>query len=161
MLRYSIILILSILLIVLLFDRNNNSINNFNTVDTVYIESTGSINVERPIPKLIFLTLPNEPIDTLKVIEDYYSRKIYIDTLKLDNNGTVILKNNLYKNSIDTLSFTYSLNIKQVNYNYLVGIQYGVDGFNYQVGYSKRRINYLIGYTPKVNNFSIGIQYRF
>lgn len=126
-----------------------------------YIIQEKPIYVEVLVPKLIYLELPTEPIDTLAIIEDYYSRKIYIDTLKLDNNGTVILKNNLYKNSIDTLSFTYSLNIKQVNYNYLVGIQYGVDGFNYQVGYSKRRINYLIGYTPKVNNFSIGIQYRF
>ena len=161
MLRYSIILILSILLIVLLFDRNNNSINNFNTVDTVYIESTGSINVERPIPKLIFLNLPNEPIDTEKVVEAYYTNKVIIDTLKLDNYGIVELKSNLYKNNIDTLSFTYKLNCPVKQYNYMIGVGYDINGFQVLAGYSKSKITYYIGYSPKINNFSLGVQYRF
>lgn len=163
MLKYSIILILSIIVVFLLYDRVNTTNNTINTTDTVYIKNNTPIDVKRPLPKLIYLSLPSEPIDTEEVVKSYYTKKIIIDTLKLDNYGTVTLNSNLYKNNIDTLSFTYELSyypsIKQ--YNYMIGVSYDINGFQVLAGYSKSRITYYIGYSPKINNFSLGVQYRF
>ena len=163
MLKYNIILILSIIVVFLLYDRVSTTNSTINTIDTVYIENNTPIDVKRSLPKLIYLSLPNEPIDTEEVVKSYYTRKIIVDTLKLDNYDTVTLNSNLYKNNIDTLSFTYELgyypSIKQ--YNYMVGVSYDINGFQLLAGYTKKRLTYFIGYSPKINNFSLGLQFKF
>ena len=84
-------------------------------VDTQYVNTNKilyrdgkTIYKEKPI----FINLPAD-IDTLKILKDYYSKVVYNDTLKLDNNlGVITIKDTLYKNSI--LNRRWETNINKV-----------------------------------------------
>lgn len=48
----------------------------------------------------IYVTI-TEPIDTASILKDYYSKKVYKDTLKLSNDiGVVLINDTIFKNSI-------------------------------------------------------------
>jgi hypothetical protein len=112
-------------------------------VDTQYVKTNKivyrdgkTIYKEKPI----FINLPTD-IDTLKILKDYYSKVVYNDTLKLDNNlGVITIKDTLYKNSILNRRWEANINkvvVKQTNivtelpkYQLLIGGNGGVTTTN-------------------------------
>lgn len=109
---FSIILLL-ILIINLIFNQisNNNLLNDNQQikthVDTVYITKTITKHIKGKDIYHEDIKITNadtvflEKIDTIKVIEDYSTHRLYIDTLNLDN-GNIIIKDTLYKNRIES-----------------------------------------------------------
>lgn len=58
----------------------------------------------------IFLT----KLDTIKIVEDYSTHRLYIDTLKLEN-GSIIIKDTLFKNKIESRYWVSNIKEKIIN----------------------------------------------
>lgn len=138
------------------------------TIDTVLVPY--DTIVYRPGKKIyidttIYVQIPIT-IDTIAILKDYYSKKIYIDTLKLtDSLGYIIVNDTISKNSIigrlwnakvNKVKITETLIVKELSTNQLyIGLVAGFDKVNI--------VNFagpsLILKTKTDNLYSIGIGY--
>jgi hypothetical protein len=174
------ILINVILLFILLTCRNSKplyKVINDTTIDTVYVPH--NIIIEKPgndIPYVILDTvyLPSK-IDTISVINDYFSKVVYTDTLDFNDFGNIVINDTLFKNRIHFRRVTSNLKEKIITINntktiiqestslWLYGADYNINlrqiepslmwvrpnKFSYKIGagydINNSRINYSIG----------------
>ena len=87
-------------------------------IDTIYITKTST--VYRPGKKIPYKVLVEKPvyipakIDTNAVINSYFAKVIYKDTLKIDSVGYIAVTDTLYKNKILGRSWAYKIQQKTI-----------------------------------------------
>lgn len=85
-------------------------------IDTIYITKTSTIY--KPGKKISYEVLVEKPIyipakiDTSAIINAYFSKVIYKDTLKIDSIGYIAVTDTLYKNKILGRSWAYNIQQK-------------------------------------------------
>lgn len=110
-------LIILILIIVIVFLRNCQGEQIVFEEKVVYDEKIEYVEVEIEkevyVPKYteriiteIDTLLINNPIDTLEILRDYYTKYFYKDTLSLDSLGYVVLNDTITENKILNREFT-------------------------------------------------------
>ena len=55
-----------------------------------------------------------EPIDTTEILKDYYSKYYYVDTLKVDTFGFVLVKDTVSQNKISSRNIEYNISIPKI-----------------------------------------------
>lgn len=105
-----------------------------NTKEIVY----RTTYIDKPIVKSIlvgFLDTISTPIDTLAIIEDYYSKKTYNEVIQLDRVGRIELDIELFKNEIEGIAVTPILYKPKRNTIYLGVSTLGVETlYTYDLG---------------------------
>ena len=137
----------------------------FNREDTVieYITSE-PIVIKEPVPVKVIETqyLPAD-IDTLAIIGDYFSRVEYKEQLDIKELGSVTLGLELSENRLQTLEWSYDLEIKRPKtFRNAVGLQIGFD--DYILTYDRTlnsRLGVSASYLIKNNGIFLGIKYKF
>jgi len=118
MYRYLAIIILSIIVILLFNSRSiNNGTNIITHTDTLYHDTT--IVKYKSGKDILYKTISyvHDSIqihDTLRMINDYLSAKEYIDTLIIDTNNYISIKDTISQNKIIGRSFYAKLKEKTV-----------------------------------------------
>ncbi len=70
-------------------------------IDTVYVDRTIRDTVYTPGPVQVITRKLPVRIDTVKVLNDYYAKKVYKDTIKLDGIGSyVVVKDTITENKV-------------------------------------------------------------
>jgi hypothetical protein len=105
------------------------------------------------------------PIDTTEILKDYYSKYYYVDTLKVDTFGFVLVKDTVSQNKISSRNIEYNINVPKItiekttylnNREFYLGpsIQGNREQLNYVGGelYFKTRKSQLYGVGVGVNN---------
>jgi len=130
-------------------------------------------------PKLISVVLPEDtvviPTDTSALIslykelhKSYFTRKFYKDTLILDSIGFCLLEQQIIKNSIDSMKYSYSLNIPEKtvytvvnkkNSLYIGGLV-GKDIFAPTLEYNYKNYGFGVGYNFYNNGFLATFKYK-
>lgn len=104
--------------------------DNYIVHDTITV--TEAVTEYHPIPSdTIYIPVP-AIVDTAAVLADYFSQKVYTDTIPLDIYGTVTIIDTLYQNGIDTRQVEYRLDIPTYTKNKKVRFLAG--GFVWQGG---------------------------
>jgi hypothetical protein len=106
-----------------------------------------------------------EPIDTTEILKDYYSKYYYVDTLKVDTFGFVLVKDTVSQNKIASRNIEYNINVPKItiekttylnNREFYLGpsIQGNREQLNYVGGelYFKTKKSQLYGVGIGVNN---------
>jgi len=117
-------LIILILILVILFLKNCQSPNvvveEKTITETVTEIKTVEVEKEVYVPKYteriitnIDTVLVQNPIDTLEILKDYYTRYLYSDTLQLDTLGYVIINDTITMNKILSREFSSTLSIPE------------------------------------------------
>lgn len=118
--------------------------------DTVRLERT----IPTPIPA---------NVDTANIIQQYYSRMVYSDTLQLpDNIGYVSLMDTLFHNRIDSRIYDYKINIGHRKYDneFMIGGDIGQHIRLLSIGYRRKNWTYKLGYDIRNNGVVLGVNYR-
>jgi hypothetical protein len=87
-------------------------------IDTIYINKTSTVyRPGKKIPYEVFVDrfiyLPTK-IDTNAVINSYFAKVVYKDTLKIDSVGYIAVTDTLYKNKILGRSWAYKIQQKTI-----------------------------------------------
>jgi hypothetical protein len=88
-------------------------------IDTVEVEKTKIIykkgkDIYHETVRTV--EIPRGPIDTLTILKDFYSKNIYKDTIKLDDNlGTVIVIDTITRNQLDGRFFKANIVQRTIN----------------------------------------------
>jgi hypothetical protein len=115
-----------------------------------------------------------EKIDTAKIIEqyliihkDYYTKRYYKETYKIDTIGTASIKGRVFMNKLDSLEFTYNLKAPTIintiivanpkNSLYIGGLVGTKSIMPIVIWNNKEKYNYFIGYDLVQKSFNVGI----
>jgi hypothetical protein len=106
-----------------------------------------------------------EPIDTTEILKDYYSKYYYIDTLKVDTFGFVLVKDTVSQNKISSRNIEYNISIPKITIENTTfinerefyigpGVQGSTRQLNYIGGelYLKTKTSHLYGIGVGINN---------
>jgi hypothetical protein len=106
-----------------------------------------------------------EPIDTIEILNDYYSKYYYIDTLKVDTFGFILVKDTVSQNKISSRNIEYNINIPKItieNTKFInerefyigPGVQGNIRQLDYIGGelYLKTKTSHIYGVGIGVNN---------
>ena len=120
--------------------------------ETVTVTVRDSIPFYVPAaPEIIVTGIPFE-VDTASIIEDYYTQKIYHDTVRVTEYITLYLTDNLYNNALTGRKITYDLNIpyhvksKPTRNAISIHADIGRATCNIMAGYRHKRVIYKVGY---------------
>lgn len=72
--------------------------------DTIYVTKIIPTKIYVP-PVVHYIYVPQEvpaKVDTQAILKDYFTKKVYEDTIKIDSIGYVVVKDTLFKNQILT-----------------------------------------------------------
>lgn len=97
-------------------------------VVTQYESWTKTVYVDQPT--LVYSELivwDTLEIDTVAILNDYFTKKVYKDTVTFDKIGSIALDITLFKNGIDTLRLDFTSFAPKVQKN-MVGIGFGNTG---------------------------------
>ncbi len=128
-------------------------------VDTVFSPAPPAlvIRVPTPIPSVV---------DTQAVIDDYFSKKVYADTLVSDENLSIAVVDTVVNNSIVGRKVEYSLSVpipepvtvyKPPDNEVYLSSVVGFYSTSVMVNYSRKSISYGIGYDFYNNSPVIGV----
>ena len=131
--------------------------------DTITV--TDTITKYRPAPtKTIYVQVP-AIVDTAAILADYFSQKVYVDTIPLDVYGTVTVIDTLYQNGIDNRQVEYSLNIPTYTTNkkvhFLAGGFVWKDGAGVLGSVKYKKLMLSAGYDFVKKIPAAAIQYEF
>lgn len=128
------------------------------------------IPVEKEVPRYYpkwrtridsFPVIDTLPVDTELILKDYYTKYVYIDTLKLDTMGNVVITDTVSLNKISSRAFSYKLEIPEITHTkeiYLNPKEWYIGGnligFPSQLNFIGTEILYRNG---KDNMYGIGI----
>lgn len=103
-------LIIAILIVIVLLMRScGPSTNCPDGGKPIVVTKIDTVFVTKEIPKTVYVpgvtvTIPGpttyKDIDTLAILQDFYSKRIYEDTIKLDTFGYVLVKDTISQNKI-------------------------------------------------------------
>lgn len=123
-----------------------------------------TVYLDKLKPKIILLPFWDdlkEPIDTLAVIQDYYSTKKYEESLPIGKIGKVDVSFDVSRNEITTFGYNYTL-FEKPKRNNILGVKYQpwdkVYGINYGRDFKRINLNISI-YSNKVIEFGCGIRF--
>ena len=126
--------------------------------DTVTVRDSFPVYV--PYPQLIIADTVFAEIDTAAVIADYYSRKIYADTLSRSG-VTVVIHDTVYNNSLANRYVEFDVSVPVGVNKKMNAINISFDGNPYSLnliaGYTRNRIEYRLGYDLYNRTPTVGI----
>lgn len=154
--KYLIVALISILLYRHLF----KPISGISPVE--YVSETVYVDCVEVIIDTLEIVLPGT-IDTVKVIEDYHTRKEIASEYQ-DENIKIRIKDVLYKNNVDKRSLDYTILPRADPVKVFVTSQLymGKNGGGIAIGLSmlKNRNQFSIGYDPITNRTFFGFNYQ-
>lgn len=158
-------MIKNIVIIVLLFVSVYLFFNPKKEVEYKTITNTIMINDSNYNQIIDTLFLVDKPafIDTLKVINDYYSKYNYKRNYE-DKYINIVLNDTVHQNKIFAGDLSYTIKDFPItkSYKYGVGLNYIPSiGLGYQFQYSKNRFDYSVVYYPSIKNVGAGIVFKF
>lgn len=119
-------------------------------------------NYTQIIDTLEIVDLPAN-IDTLKVINDYYSKYNYKRKFE-DKYINIVLNDTVFKNQIFSGDLKYTIKDFPVSkgYKYGVGLNYINDvGIGVGMQYFRNNFNYSVVYYPSIKSLGFGVVYCF
>lgn len=131
--------------------------------DTIIVKDT--VTAYHPVPSdTIYIPVP-AIVDTAAVLSDYFSQKVYIDTIPLDIYGSVTVIDTLYQNGIDNRQVEYSINIPAYTTNkkvhFLAGGFIWKDGAGVMGSIKFKKLMMSAGYDFVNKSPAAAIQYEF
>ena len=155
--NYIIIILFIGLIVSLLFPRERVEYETITYTDTIIdVVISDPIFIEKPV------YYPQD-IDTLKVIEDYFTRKGYQQQLPIGDLGYVDVNFTLSQNTLQELNYSYKLDIKQPKiYKNSISLQTNLN--TYLISYDRRlnsRFDISTTYIVPHNQLLIGLKYNF
>ena len=136
--KFVIILVLAVLLAILMFkldtfEHENSELIKVNgkqyqllsrkvdtlivTKDTTIYKDGRTIYIDREIKVPVYI--PAE-VDTMEILQDYFTKRYYVDTLSVEDYGQVIVKDTLFQNRILTRQYDASFNQKIITETIIV-----------------------------------------
>ena len=85
------------------FDKNIKPAETITVTETLISYDTINDTISKYIPKWKTKTKIDTfyaPVDTMKVLRDYYAKYLYVDTVKIDTIGYLVVKDSITKNKI-------------------------------------------------------------
>ena len=96
------------------------------------------------------------PVDTQAILRDYYTARVYVDTIQDDSSMIVIIKDSLIRNRLITRrSFLKNNRVTTINNIY----SYKQNGLYIGTSISKNFIQFNTSYLYKNSNFELGINF--
>lgn len=131
--------------------------------DTITVKDT--VTAYRPMPSdTIYIPVP-AIVDTAAILADYFSQKVYVDTIPLDIYGSVTVIDTLYQNGIDNRQVEYSINIPTYTTNkkvhFLAGGFVWKDGAGVLGSIKYKKLMLSAGYDFVKKSPAAAIQYEF
>ena len=80
--------------------------------DTTIFRSGRDIVIEKEIQVPVYIPAD---VDTMDILRDYFTKRLYVDTLEIKDFGSVVIKDTLFQNKILTREFNASLQTKIIN----------------------------------------------
>lgn len=119
----------------------------FIQMDTVTV--TDSFFLPNPVPsKYIIVEVPVD-VDTAAILKDYYTQKIYDDTLVNNNRLNLVLRDTVYNNKLlgRTVNYTISTPVpKKENHELMISGDVGVKHQSIMLDYKLDRFHFRAGY---------------
>lgn len=102
-----------------------------------------------------------EPIDTMRILKDYYARVSYIDTVKNDSSALIVLNETVFKNRIASRDVTFQNRrataiIEERTKAIVFGAGGTLNGLNASLGYRHNRDVLSVTYSKQ----GVGLRYH-
>lgn len=125
--------------------------------DTIYVPDSVLV------PYRVEVIKPQK-IDTMAVIEDYFTKKDYEIPIQLGEYGVADIRFTLHQNVLDSFNYNYRLDIpKPIRYKNTISLQRSVLYNTYQLNYQReitKRITLNTSVTTK-GDLLLGVGYKF
>ena len=102
-----------------LFDKDTiiETVKTTVRVDTVYNTVTDTIYKTQPtkvVEILVYDTIIRTRTDTIELIRDFFTKKLYVDTIVMGENGYVVIEDTVYRNDIISRKSIYKIKFPNI-----------------------------------------------
>lgn len=131
-------------------------------IDTIRMKSDTIIVSSPVLTKEIPCFIPSE-VDTTAVLAQFYAKRVYTDTLHLQDFGTVTLMDTVLMNGIGSRNFTYDLTfpVRKRKWSFGIGSFFHNGGAGAYGTVQYRHLQILGGYDFLNKSTLFGAQYMF
>lgn len=125
--------------------------------DTICLSDT----VRLPVPAIVKEVLVPVPadVDTAAILQKYFTKKIYNDTIIQTKYITVNLTDTVYMNGLLDRTASYTFSFPEYNHSFSAGVMGGYHNLRIMAAYRYKRFEFIGDYNLIDRSYNVGAKY--